>query len=460
MVEKSWHDPTMKTQEIGRSSKKTKLNMSIPNSLDTLTSGLASIARLPFGTIVSMPPPTTESSSAVASTSIRILRLYDMEGNSNCRLVRERITELDLSVDVVIPAGKGSRAMNDSSYEYYIGEQGPNVIPRMMVSDEDEEKGIQVLVGREDILAYFSSKFGERKPIVDANEDELKKVVVEGLVAFSEPLPALLRLGRGQDVAGCALSPETPRPEKPLILYSYEGNQFCRLVREVLSELDIPYQLVSAGKGSQQRATLAQMSGSTQCPYLVDPNTNVQMAESKDIILYLYKNYATFTPPNELLGMISAIITPVLKPVYKVLAPLQAGSNREDKSQYVAEIEAAKAEIMDEISKERVVVYTYSLSPFCTEALAVLDRLEIPYKEISLGLEWLPFLIDGNGGSQKRVALGEISNQTSLPNIFVNGQSIGGLYDGLVPALEKGTFQKMLSSDEVDQSIAIESVFE
>eukprot|EP00557_Chaetoceros_sp_GSL56_P004453 CAMPEP_0176499320 /NCGR_PEP_ID=MMETSP0200_2-20121128/12863_1 /TAXON_ID=947934 /ORGANISM="Chaetoceros sp., Strain GSL56" /LENGTH=401 /DNA_ID=CAMNT_0017897729 /DNA_START=208 /DNA_END=1409 /DNA_ORIENTATION=- len=399
--------------------------MSIPDNLDTLTSGLASIFRLPF------------------ATATKIFRLYDMEGNSDCRLVRERITELDLCVDVVIPAGRRSRALTDRSYEYYIGDaSGISVIPSMMVSEEDGV--VRNFVGSEDILEYLSSKFGPRNPIVDSNDDEIKKKVVDALVLLSEPLPSLLRLGRGQDVAGCALSEATPRPVKPLILYSYEGNQFCRLVREVLCELDIPYRLVSSGKGSQQRAELAQVSGSTQCPYLVDPNTKLQMAESKAIIEYLYQKYAIYTPPNEALGMISGIITPLLKPLFKVLAPLQAGSNRENKREYTAEIEEAKAKILEEISSEKVVIYTYSLSPFCTEALKVLDRLEIPYKEISLGLEWVPFLIQDKG-AQKRVALGEVSGQTSLPNIFVNGKSIGGLYEGLLPALEKGTFQSILN---------------
>jgi Glutaredoxin and related proteins len=205
---------------------------------------------------------------------------------------------------------------------------------------------------------------------------------------------------------------------------------------------------------------LAQISGATQCPYLVDPNTNVQMAESKDIIQYLYQQYAIYTPPNELLGMISGVITPVLKPFFKVLAPLQAGSSRENQSEYEAEIKAAKSEILEEISSEKVVIYTYSLSPFCSEALKVLDSLEILYREISLGLEWVPFLIKDNG-SQKRVALGVITGQTSLPNIFVNGKSIGGLYEGLLPALEEGKFQSMLNTDDSNKRVeSVEGVFE
>ena len=39
-------------------------------------------------------------------------------------------------------------------------------------------------------------------------------------------------------------------PPSPLRLYSYDGNQFCRLVREVLCECDLPYELRSTGKAA------------------------------------------------------------------------------------------------------------------------------------------------------------------------------------------------------------------
>ena len=226
----------------------------------------------------------------------------------------------------------------------------------------------------------------------------------------------------------------------PQILYSYEGNQFCRLVREVLTELDIPYELRSVGKGSPQREELASVTGgSTQCPYLIDPNTGTKLPESESIIEYLYKNYATFTPPNKALGFVSKEILSVLKPLFAILAPLQAGNYKEDKSAYQADLTAALSEVGSDINSENVIVYTYQLSPFCTECLEVLDNLDIKYKDISLGLEWVPFLITEEG-AMKRAALGELTGQTSLPHIFVNGESIGGLYDGLVPALEDRTF--------------------
>ena len=189
---------------------------------------------------------------------------------------------------------------------------------------------------------------------------------------------------------------------------------------------------------------LEKISGSTQCPFLIDPNTGTQMSESKDIVKYLYKTYATYTPPNELLGSISGFITPVLKPIYKVLAPIQAGSQGDNKAEYQALVDQAKTSIQLEIKSNEVVVYTYALSPFCNEAKSLLNSLNVDFKEISLGKEWIPGLIDKIEGVYKRVALGEMTGQTSLPHIFVNGQSIGGLYEGLLSSLENGTFQQML----------------
>ena len=223
------------------------------------------------------------------------------------------------------------------------------------------------------------------------------------------------------------------------------GNQFCRLVREVLTELDIVYELRSAGKESPRRKELPAITGgSSQCPYLIDPNINVQMAESNDIIEYLYKTYALWTPPNELLRSASGIVTPFLTPLYRIIAPLQAGSYKANEFEYQASLAEAKASVYDEISSAPVVVYTYALSPFCTEVTALLNRCGIQYKEVSLGDEWLPGLLKEPA---KRAALLEITGQSSLPNVFVGGSSIGGLFSGnpgVVPSLEKGELMKLV----------------
>jgi len=251
-----------------------------------------------------------------------------------------------------------------------------------------------------------------------------------------------------------------------------KGNQFCRLVREVLTELDLVYELRSAGKMSPRRNELKEITGgSSQCPFLIDPNTGVKMAESKDIISYLYKTYGMWTPPNELLQTVSGIVTPLLAPLYRIIVPLQAGSYNENEFEYRSEIAEAKADIYDEILANPVVICkfyafdsfiylfsavsliswsfsryedTYEYSPFCSEATALLENCGIKFKEISLGLEWIPGLIREPA---KRAALLEITGQSSLPHIFVGGTSIGGLFSGspgLVPALEQGKLTKLI----------------
>jgi len=386
-----------------------------------------------------------------ASFLPKLTKLYDIENDMECRRVREKITEYDLVIERVIPATSNSRAIQASSI----------AVPTLVADVDGKEVTIS---GADDIIAFFDEKFStDREAKKDETPTITEQMEAEDAIAMDQIkdklsdltsfLPGILRAGRGSSVCSAAspsLSP--PRPEKPLILYSYEGNQFCRLVREVLTELDITYELRSAGKGSPRREELASITGgSSQCPYLMDPNTGTNMPESADIVEYLYQNYALWTPPNELLRSVSGVVTPLLAPLYKVIAPLQAGSYRENEFEYTSDIAEAKAEIYDEISSSPVVIYTYELSPFCSEAVNVLKSTGTRFKEISLGQEWIPGLIKA---PEKRAALLEITGQSSLPNIFIGGTSIGGLYSGspgLVPSLEEGNLMSMV--DEAKKSM-------
>jgi glutathione S-transferase len=84
-------------------------------------------------------------------------------------------------------------------------------------------------------------------------------------------------------------------------------------VREVLTELELPYLLRSTGKArwedmgppwvrktffpttpvaGRNRTRLLERTGRVQVPYLIDPNTGVEMFESADIRAYLERTYA------------------------------------------------------------------------------------------------------------------------------------------------------------------------
>lgn len=346
----------------------TNLN-SLPTSLDTLTSGLASISRIQYG--VTVAPNRVSLTGPAAFYLPKLKILYDVENSRACRSVRERITELDLAVDKVIPSAKNSRVMNGGLE----GVEKPSIVPTLVAIVEGKEQKFQ---GEDQILGFLNEKFSNEKKIskikplapltdLESIEETESSAEVENAVTqikeilsdLTKYLPGLLRPSRGTKVASPAsfTLPNVPRPRKPLILYSYEGNQFCRLVREILTELDLPYELRSAGKGSFRREELSEITGgSSQCPYLIDPNTEIRMPESKDIIQYLYDTYALWTPPSELLRLASAVVTPLLAPLYKLITPLQAGSYRENEFEYRSEIAEAKAEIFDEISTAPVVI--------------------------------------------------------------------------------------------------------
>ena len=78
----------------------------------------------------------------------------------------------------------------------------------------------------------------------------------------------------------------------PLELYSYEASPFCRIVRECLSSLELRYRLHNVARGSAGREAFVERSGRMMVPYLVDPNTGVEMFESADIVEYLEDTYA------------------------------------------------------------------------------------------------------------------------------------------------------------------------
>jgi len=110
----------------------------------------------------------------------------------------------------------------------------------------------------------------------------------------------------------------------------------------------------------------------------------------------------------------------------------------------------ARKEIEEEISSDKVVIYTYGLSPFSSEAIAVLGEIGANYTKIEVGLEW--FLLDKEK-STKRAELLEMTGQSSLPSIFIDGKHVGGLFtgtpDGSSPGLaglkESGELKTMLA---------------
>ena len=105
-----------------------------------------------------------------------------------------------------------------------------------------------------------------------------------------------LRLGSGGRVAALG-----PRPEQELLLYEFEGCPFCRKVREALSILDLDARVLPCPKGGPRfRPELVERGGKAQFPYLVDPNCDLELYESDDIVRHLFERYGTGSVPRPL----------------------------------------------------------------------------------------------------------------------------------------------------------------
>ena len=122
-----------------------------------------------------------------------------------------------------------------------------------------------------------------------------------------------------------------------------------------------------------------------------------------------------------------------LKPAGKAMAllkPVLALENKLQASVLGVDNEArrtARAEIERTVRESPVVIYTYGLSPFSSEARALLEAAGADFKEVQLGQEW--FLL-GKESSATRAELLEMTGQSSLPHVFIRGRHVGGLFSG------------------------------
>lgn len=103
----------------------------------------------------------------------------------------------------------------------------------------------------------------------------------------SSMFASLVRTGAGISSKSTFL-----KPEISLMLFDIEGCPHCRLVREVLTELDLDAEIYPCPKhGERFRPLVLEKGGKAQFPFLIDPNTGTQMYESLDIVEYLFKTY-------------------------------------------------------------------------------------------------------------------------------------------------------------------------
>lgn len=193
--------------------------------------------------------------------------LYEYESNGDCRKVREACTMLDLTVEFRPCPG----ALYGFSDQMSFATLGKREVPYMIDNNPGMYK--PQLFGANSIVEYLFQTYG---PGVEA-------------------IPATLK-GAGKSGGGGNRMKKNSRPDnmkmKPVTLYGWEGAQYVKPVREILNELSLAHVFVNCANGSLNRAKLSAKTGGVfQVPYLVDPNTGVEMFESAEIVKYLEATY-------------------------------------------------------------------------------------------------------------------------------------------------------------------------
>jgi glutathione S-transferase len=227
-------------------------------ALDVATSFAASVVRLGAGMEVGPLGPRPE----------RPLELYEFEGCPFCRKVREALSILDLDA-VVYPCPK-----NGPRFRPEVVRRGGKALFPYLV---DPNRGIEMYES-DDIVRSLFETYG------DGTVPRILGMPIVTDVASG--LASAARLGGGSRYRPAR------QPTAPLELWSFEASPFCRIAREALCDLEIPYRLHNVAKGSPKRDAFVRRSGKMQVPYLVDPNTSAAMFESAEIVRYLETTYA------------------------------------------------------------------------------------------------------------------------------------------------------------------------
>jgi glutathione S-transferase len=218
---------------------------------------------------------------------------------------------------------------------------------------------------------------------------------------------------------GIQSTPAAQKPQQLLQLYDIENCPYCRLVREVLTELDLDAEVYPCPKsGERFRPEALERGGKAQFPYLVDPNTGEEMYESLDIIAYLFETYGQREVPLKWkAGQL------------QILGSMMASAPRVTRGMQVKP--GAAPEYLLEL-------YSFESSPYARPVRELLCEMEIPYIVRNCGRTQLQEWILPPIRERLNISLdSELGNRQVLQD--TEGRvSIPYLYD---PNTERGLFE-------------------
>jgi glutathione S-transferase len=194
--------------------------------------------------------------------------LYEFEACPVCRKVREALCEFELDA-IVYPCPKNGR------FRDVVKKRGGKLMFPFLIDPNTEKE----MYESNDIVRYLATTY--------ADGNISWPLSMGPLTDISSSLASVMRMSRGR------IARRAKAPEKPLELWSFEASPYCRLAREALCELEIPYLLHNVPKKGKTREAFIARSGKMMVPFLVDPNTGKEMFESADIVRYLNETYAS-----------------------------------------------------------------------------------------------------------------------------------------------------------------------
>ncbi len=222
----------------------------------------------------------------------QMLVVLDRENDPHCRLLRELLTELQLDA-LIQPCPLGGKRFARKL-------PAAASLPYLIDSDHELQlDGVHACVDH--VLQHY------------AEVDRGATLLTSWPMRLSSQLASVLR-----GDAGLKAQPSRA-PRKPLELYSFESSPYSRLVRERLCELELPWILRNFGKeqladwgpptlrfslkpwsprpGGRREHMLAE-TGKAQVPYLIDPNKQLELFESVQILEHLDRHYARPAKPE------------------------------------------------------------------------------------------------------------------------------------------------------------------
>lgn len=93
-----------------------------------------------------------------------------------------------------------------------------------------------------------------------------------------------------------------------LELYNLQGCPYCAKVRRALDDLDLSYETHEVSRSRSDRDAVHAVSGQRGVPVLVDRSNGIEgMAESDDIVAYLYEEYGDGEGPPS--GIVDRVLS-------------------------------------------------------------------------------------------------------------------------------------------------------